>query len=456
MKKIISIVSLLILIAYPALGGGGLGYNWKPWEAKNTIWVEEGESIANAVSSANSGDVIVLHPGTYTETDVIIDKSLTITGVTDNWEDAVWQGDTRLARIRADVTFCNLSFEQLTDVGQMISIDGSYRMDLNNTCLTFYNLIANRDTSEWMDTQWYPLVHNDASAIDTAGFVIPRGRVWVTGSFQIGDPLVWTGGGHYGIRVINGATFHTRCSNACIYADSTAVIVQGGAQAVFYNNAIVSVAKQATDCPAVMVSGAGSVFSIFEGEVYNNDPASIVPGEEKPTIYVYDGGKARVRYSYVKNGGGGRVYYSTSTTASEIMFNHFIGGVTYGANDEVSNCGEGYAQFTVTSTGTLPGDSLVVFTNKKTCSVLITQIEIESNTENCDLTLWEYTLAGAAAGGVIDSLEASTGAGGVWYNQYTSFDHDTIEAGNKIWVKESVVAGDWANVVIEYQEIYEP
>ncbi|MEO5568995.1 MAG: NosD domain-containing protein, partial [Gemmatimonadaceae bacterium] len=96
-------LGIVILVAFAVCGGG---------QQPRTISVGPGESIARAIAGAKPGDRVTLSRGVYSESTIVIDRPLTLTGE----PGAVIDGSraTHILRIEADdVTVRGLSFRNV-------------------------------------------------------------------------------------------------------------------------------------------------------------------------------------------------------------------------------------------------------------------------------------------------------------------------------------------------------
>ncbi len=425
-------------------------------------------TIATAVARAEANDVIVIHPGTYTETGVAINKVLSFVGYSEFPEDIVWQGTTGLWTATADVNFSNIYFEQLVnDSTQMATIGGAYRTNFTNCQFRFHHFIANRDTSEWNNTQWYPLHPAKLSGSDTLGWFIPRGQVYAYGDFQVGEPLNWDDGYYYGIQVCGGALFHTRCSKANMYCrtdsllyDTTAAgvinhypaitIAGSGTQVVFYTNAIISNSAE-VDNYTIRV-GADAGFVCYGGEIVGQSDTAAV-------IYLANDSGISLRRVHVKNKFSlwksnnlylGPVYDSDGTVTATIEHCWFVGDPpSFNFTTELPVYSGEYAKsFTITSTGDIPGDSIIVVPNIP-YDVLLQEIMIVSSSDNDTLYLSQTDSVGANWA-LIDTVIATYGSGPYYWKYYTSaLNNDTLFARNKLWVKEGGTNANSANIEIK-------
>jgi hypothetical protein len=198
------------LLYLPAIAGDH-GDSWKWYsgeihvDAKGIYGVR---TIVNAVARASAGDVITIHPGTYTETG-IISKNVTIEGV-DN-ERCILTGGSELWTGGAD-GFVIKNMTILGTTSDTLFDPGAYEYDFFNCVVAGSTIVVGTDTVLWEDCQINVLQENGMS-VSTAWW----------------DAINCTWGydnavGYYGPRILSG---EIKMRNCYVWADSTALDIKG-------------------------------------------------------------------------------------------------------------------------------------------------------------------------------------------------------------------------------------
>ena len=109
------ILGIIFLFAFCPVGKSD-PHTLNRWPANTVIVDAEGlegvKTITAAYNIAAAGDEILIYPGTYTESLLIISKAVTFTGMGGNDTSVVWQGDSLLWSLQTDgVVFNNIYFK---------------------------------------------------------------------------------------------------------------------------------------------------------------------------------------------------------------------------------------------------------------------------------------------------------------------------------------------------------
>ena len=324
MKKIIAL--LLMVLAVSCLAQPGRKWSWPTGEIHVDAQGREGvRTIAQAVSWANSVsdiDVIVIHPGTYTENGVIFSRALTITGIGANDTSVVWEGDSLLWSLNADgVVFNNIYFKALLD-GQLANVS-TKDWRANNCsfdCSTWTFAKDDANFVHWRDVHLYPR--------KMAGTKMTNGTVYCEERFISGVPVGEPSGPYYGLYFTSGL-FHAE-DKVNIYANTDTVLacmeLVNDANVALQGGGLIGV--QGAHAKSIGVRLRSTATFLMEGGDIQNNSA------DSAAVRILAGtAVATIRFTKVTNSGGGESYCNGGTGASELYHSIFVGDITLGAND---------------------------------------------------------------------------------------------------------------------------
>ena len=113
-------------------------------------------------------------------------------------------------------------------------------------------------------------------------------------------------------------------------------------------------------------------------------------------------------------------------------------------------------EFTITDPKNLLGDSVAIWSNETGHSITLLGVSAWATDDDFEVILKEFTNAGAAAGGSIDTITIADDGTNCYYtaSEVTALDHATIEDRNCIWYVASADTANWTKVSIRYAIVW--
>jgi len=408
----------------------------------NVIYVGEGlrySTIEAAVNSAKSGDMIVLHPGTYTDRKVVIDDSIAISFE----EGAKWIASDTLCILSGvdGVTFVNPCMESTGD-GELIQVDTcDYAMKYGE--LTFSRFtFADGGSVEFTDMIFLPQEHRK--------FAIASGYADFMGNTFIGDPAALVEGdslvfGSYGLLIAGGGVQFWGTTH--ILADSICLMSTDGTTQ-FYGPVYMAVSgtqDAPRNCSAVKLTGGGIHF-YGGGQITNQDSTGY-----GASIYIEDPGSVRIqnilkvrnkqKLPDVSTPDSAWAYWSTSTNRSLLFGLHARGGIVPAEVDSIdNNCWPPLRETTKFIRIIDPQNSVADTIPCGAASEYDWDVRITGLLAKCDVQTFQFVLGYMAPTGgdvaVIDTLLLETEGTNCYYKRVLSgFDTSVIPNGYEYWIK---------------------
>jgi len=293
-KSTLTLTAVLVLIIFTAQMATA-------FDPAHTLIVYDGgtgdyyDCIEDAVDDAVAGDVIVIYPGTYTDTEVDIDVKIDFVGV----GNVKWSGaDTLFVLSEDDVTFKGITFE--TDGSFCLTNFQNYRYFMKQCTVRCEAFNFGRDTSHWEECHFYPKT-TDGWVIDTA----QEGDVPIIQwrDCKLGDDIPINTELTCGINVKNNATLAAYYCG--FYSDSTAIYCLHGRLRIYYSMFI------GTDGPAVKAEGESKLSFLYTSLECDDDVYS------SATLEVLDESEAHLNNCIVRNMVGNQSVYTQ--TEGEIL-----------------------------------------------------------------------------------------------------------------------------------------
>jgi len=443
---IILFVFWMVLLCGNPVFGQVIGvYGLKATEQPdNVIYVGEGlrySSIASAVASCPEDGIIVLHPGTYTDTDVTISKRIKIIGTT-RGDFVKWTADSMLFTLAIDsVEFENIYFQATAD-GRLADV-GTYDWLARDCTFDFYQFDpapTNTNFAEWEDIS--------VLSRKSAGFSIGEGDVYTWGDFHVGLPLGYDGV-FYGVLVNAGGLLHCE-DKANIYAEDSvyaAIQLEGSGQVALQEGGLIA-NKMSDNEKGVCIRALGSSdFMCNSGDLQaTSDDSAVVVVRETASVSIYGGTRIHQK-------GSGVAYLSTSSAISyltDFQYNQEI----YPASDDIiipaTPAMVGQAEFALVDPQNV-ADSTRVWSSRTDYSIRITRLYAVCDADDFSFILGTVSTTGGTVT-VIDTLTLSDDGVNCYYQNIASgFDSDVIPAGYKVWFKPlGAVEPGWLSAIIGY------
>jgi len=410
------------------------------------IYVDESgkegvKTIQKAVDLANSGDVIVLYPGTYTDTDVTISKRIKIIGAT-RGDFVKWTADSMLFTLAVDsVEFENIYFQATAD-GRLADVS-TYDWLARNCTFDFYQFDpapTNTNFAEWEDVS--------ILSRKSAGFSIGAGDVYTWGDFHVGLPLGYEGV-YYGVLVNDGGLLHCE-DKANIYAEDSvyaAIQIEGSGHVALQEGGLIANRMTDNEKGVCIRCLDNSSFICNSGDLQaDSDDSAAVVVRETAWVNIYGGTR-------INQKGSGLSYFSVSNTPSylrDFMYNEEIYPATGDVIIPASPAMACQFSFALTDPQNVP-DSTRVWANRQNYSLRIRTIYAECSADNFSFVLGMAASFGGTIS-VIDTLTLSNDGVNCYWDGITSgFDSNEIPAGYKVWIKPlGAVEPDWLIVTVGY------
>jgi len=273
-KPIYGLIIAFLLIGFNPQRGNA----FNPFHA-NIVYISGSgdyyNNIYGAVQDANEGDVIIIYPGTYTDTDLEIPNKITIKGI----GEVYWSASDTLFVLGADdVTFEGISFKVTGSVD--LAVMDTFRYVMKNCTLRCQTLDFGQDTSHWIGCHLYPQTADGWEITGSSAIAQMR-------DCKMGDDIPGPRVLICGLNVSGEATLSAYYCN--FYSDSTAILCDDGRLRLYYCMVI------GTDGPAVKAEKSSNVsclYTSFEGndDFYNS-----------ATIEILDESEAQLNRCIVRN-----------------------------------------------------------------------------------------------------------------------------------------------------------
>jgi hypothetical protein len=297
---------------------GGLAS--QDWDGYNhsVLSVYPGGSIREATTRAKAGDVIVVYPGSYADSNWVAGP-FTIMGYSDNPRDQyIHCADTMWANA-ADDSFKIYNLSMKTSGAGAFALPGGFDWDAHNCVFDVggsFDVVQTGKHFYTADNQWYLRTYN-SSFTASAGWVVFRGKNQFGYAATDANPLDESS---YNLRNM-GASFHL-IGELRIYSSSACYNGTGGFFIGIYGSSIIMGQEGTTTSATINLTSTANM-SMYRA-IIQNRCATI------PAILVQDAASINLRESVINSDGGSSCFRNIGTGSCTLINNHYDSDTTEG------------------------------------------------------------------------------------------------------------------------------